>query len=380
VSAVQELSSGETAPGPEPAKLRAVAGRREVACVASSRISNPYLRLLYDRLEERGFPLAPDATLTLSWLVRNRRRVRFLHFHWPQRHYRLLRGPASLRLAASWLRFGLFAVRLGAARLLGYRNVWTIHQVYPHEATSRRLDRLAALLLARSAHVLTAHDEPTVAEAERELRPDQKIEIVAHPSYRGFYPLGRPRSAVRAELGIADDAFVFLCFGEIRAYKRVDLLLEAFESTTAPEAVLLVAGPAIRDPSLEAVVESAAARDPRIRPLLGFVPDEQVAELFEASDAAVFPRVDGGTSGSLILALSLGTPIVAAETPGSVGLTGGKGAWLFRPGDADSLRATLEASATGSDAPAKREEVQRLPLPTWDDAAECLSRLLEQHV
>ena len=53
---------------------------------------------------------------------------------------------------------------------------------------------------------------------------------------------------------------------------------------------------------------AAAAADERIKPLLEFIPDERVSELFAASDAAVCPRQDGGTSGALILALSMGVP------------------------------------------------------------------------
>jgi hypothetical protein len=31
----------------------------------------------------------------------------------------------------------MFGLRLAAARGLGYRIVWTVHQVYPHETESR---------------------------------------------------------------------------------------------------------------------------------------------------------------------------------------------------------------------------------------------------
>jgi beta-1,4-mannosyltransferase len=144
---------------------------------------------------------------------------------------------------------------------------------------------------------------------------------------------------VREELGVAPETFVFLCFGEIRAYKGMDRLLAGFEAADLGDDVaLVIAGRPVDDASAAAVTE-AAARDPRIRPLVGFVPDERVTELFDACDAAVLARKPG-TSGSLLLALSLDTPVVAPAAPAyDELLAGGKAGWLFGPGGlGDALR------------------------------------------
>ena len=158
--------------------------------------------------------------------------VGFLHFHWPESLYRYGRGPARLRPLLSRVKLALFAARLAAARLLGYRIVWTIHQLYPHESVDRALERRGARFLARASDLLIAHDHWTAAQARvRSSRfAGRKIAVVPHGSYIGAYPEGRPRSEVRSELGLPQDSFVFLCFGELRAYKDVELLLAAFSS------------------------------------------------------------------------------------------------------------------------------------------------------
>jgi glycosyltransferase involved in cell wall biosynthesis len=80
--------------------------------------------------------------------------------------------------------------------------------------------------------------------------------------------------------------------------------------------------------------------------MIGFVPDDQVAELFAASDVAVLSRGDGGTSGALVLALSLGVPVVAAATETYAQLSGDEvTGWTFDPGDPRSLREALEHAA-----------------------------------
>jgi beta-1,4-mannosyltransferase len=341
---------------------------------------NPYQRLLYEHLSAHGVKLVGNARLSLGWLVRARSTVDVLHFHWPQGYYRHDAGPRRLRPYLSWLRLGLFRARLAAARRLGYRVVWTVHQIVPHESSSARLDRAGAKALAAASDVLLVHDEATAARARRELDPSgSRIDVVPHGSYLGVYPKGRPRDVVRAELVIPRDGFVFLSFGHIRGYKDLDVLLSAFRSASLPNAVLVVAGLVIAGGLGEAIQEAAAA-DPRIRPVLDFVPDERVGELFGACDAAVLPRGDGGTSGALVLALSLGLPVVAAATPTYAELTdSGRAGWLFEPRDPAALARALEAAAADPESARVKGELaaEVAARLDWDDAARRSSALMK---
>ena len=327
---------------------------RRIACLSAAPW-NPYLRLLYGHLGAQGFETVEDPELSLWWLWRARSSVRFLHIHWPEGLYRYQRGPVQLRPLLSRLKLILFASRLSAARLLGFRIVWTVHQVLPHESVDRRLDRSAARLLARTADLLVVHDRWTAQQVESELAPHPKqLAVIPHGSYLGVYAQGRPRSEVRSELGLPADAFVFFCFGELRAYKEVDLLLAAFSDVSNPNLRLVVAGN-VKAPSVGATVRAASVRDSRVVSMFGFVPESRVAELFDSCDVALLPRGEPGTSGSLILALSMGRPVVAADVPTARELTGnGQAGWLFRPHDVSSLRAALElASADASEARAR---------------------------
>ena len=330
--------------------------RRTIACLSSAPW-NPYLRLLYRHLAAHGFELAREPRLSLSWLWRARSSVGFLHFHWPESHYRYGRGPARLRPLLSRVKLVLFATRLAAARLLGYRIVWTVHQIFPHESLDRELEQRGARLLARACSLLIAHDEWTAKHVRSQLgTPSKRVAVVPHGSYVDVYPNGRPRSEVRKELGLPEDAFVFLCFGELRAYKEIELLLAAFSSLSLPRARLVIAGNA-KISTVASAVRTASANDTRVVSALGFVPEERVAELFHACDVAVLARGDPGTSGSLILALSLGLPVVAADMPTARKLTrDGTAGWLFRPHDLTSLRAALaSAAADPSEARARSE-------------------------
>ena len=356
------------------------AAREQTIACLSNAPWNPYLRLLYGHLAAHGFETVENPMFSLRWLWRSRASVGFLHFHWPESLYRYGRGPVWLRPFLSRVKLALFAARLTAARTLGYGLVWTVHQVVPHESSDRALDRRGARLLARASHLLIAHDEWTAEQARSELAGHRKIAVVPHGSYIGVYPEGRARSEVRSELGLPQDSFVFLSFGELRAYKEIDLLLAAFSSASLPNARLVVAGN-VKIPSVGSAVREASANDPRVLVLPGFVPEERVAELFHACDAAVLPRGEPGTSGSLILALSMGLPVVAADVPTTRELTrDGEAGWLFRPHDVSSLLAALERA--GSDPSGARarglrgfETAEKLE---WTGIARDFARLLDR--
>jgi glycosyltransferase involved in cell wall biosynthesis len=343
-----------------------------VALIPPPPPANPYLSLLYSHLERHGVKAVEDGEFHVRWLWRNRRQIDALHVNWPEGLYTHRRGSRRLQALLSWLKLPVFGVRLRLARAFGYRVAWTIHQVYPHESMSRVLDRTAGVLLARSCDVLFVHDEPTAANARRELNIHTRpIEVIAHGSYLGVYAAGRPRSVVRAELGIPQDSFAFLSFGELRGYKDVELLLDAFRRVEDPAVALIVAGHP-KDPALAARVAAAAGRDSRIKPLLQHVRQDRVAELFGAVDAAVLGRGDGGTSGSLVLALSMGVPAVVADRPAYRALLhDGIAGWFFEPGDRASISATLErAAADRADARLRGAAARRIAEGlSWPDIA-----------
>jgi beta-1,4-mannosyltransferase len=354
---------------------------------------NPCLDLLDEGLANLGVTVVSDPELRALWLLRWRGEVGLVHFHWrPDRHYACLGRPLDewtverprLQGPRSWLKPLLFAGRLSLARALGYRIAWTIHEVYPTETElrppgtiSRRVDRVGGRLLARFSDVVLAHDEATAQHARSELGLE-RVEVVPHGSYVGVYPSGRTREAVRAELGVPAGAFVYLCFGDLRPDKGLDLVLDAFGAIPDAGVALVVAG-RVKDPHAQARVLAAGERDGRIRPVLGLVPHERVAELFGAADAAVLGRGEVWTSGSMILALSLGVPVVAARLSAHEELLGAEAAgWLFEPGDRDSLGRALQAArrdpvAARAKAAAALTRARRLP--TWNELAEAVAAL-----
>jgi glycosyltransferase involved in cell wall biosynthesis len=350
--------------------------RRGITSFPPAIPQNPYQRLLYEHLDDLGYPLEDFSRFDVGSLLRARRHVGALHFHWPQGYYR---HEGRGAFVASWLKLVLLTWRLAVARVLRYHVLWTVHQVYPHERGSRGTDRAAAVILSHAANSLIVHDLTTAEKVGVELPwAAAKLAVVPHGSYEGVYPTGRSRAQVRSELGLAETSVVFLAFGHVRGYKDLDVLLDGFAAADCPDLALVVAGLPLDGPSAGLVL-ARARTDARIKPRLGFIPDEEVAELFGAADAAVITRGDGGTSGALILALSMGTPAVVADARGYLELIeDGKAGWAFTAGDPKSLGCALDAAAAdvyefASKRDAARRVASRL---SWPEAARRTAALI----
>ncbi len=362
-------------PRVEPA--RAAGGEAIGLAYVASAPTNPYLSLLYSHLAARGVAAERWPAPSLRRLVRSRRRVDLVHVHWPEGLYRARRGPLRLRPLLSRVKLARLAARLAAAQALGYRVVWTVHQVLPHESHDRPLDLVAARLLARRADLLLAHDAATADAVRERLGARRPVCVVPHGSYGSVYVERAGRDATRRRLGIPAGAVAFLAFGELRAYKGIAALLDAFATLDGEEVALVVAGRPT-DAALARRVREAQAADPRIVALLDVVPDEEVADLYAAADVAVVARADGGTSGSLVLALTLGRPVVVADRPAYAELAGPDVGWRFHPDEAGSLERALRAAIAARHELPRRSAraAERAAALDWAPIADRLASLL----
>jgi glycosyltransferase involved in cell wall biosynthesis len=324
---------------------------------------NPYLALLARALGDAGVEVTLVPGPGLRWALTHGRRLDVLHLHWPE-HLVRRRGSRTPRVMEA-----MRAVRLAAAlallRSLGVRVVWTVHNARPHESPRPRFDALVYRMVATLASCLVVHSRHAAAVTSKLLGKRKRTVVMPHGNYVGWYPPAtRDRRDFRRELGIPDDAYLFLLFGQVRGYKNVPGVVEALLEIDDERVRLLIAGKPV-PAELGPQVEAAAARDDRVVLRLGHVPDREVAEHHEAADAVVLPYAEIFSSGALMLALSYGLPVVCPRA-GAAGETARAPAIApFEPGRlpdamiqaqrgdrheqrAAALRAAAEASWTRS--------------------------------
>jgi glycosyltransferase involved in cell wall biosynthesis len=323
---------------------------------------NPYCDLLYRSLGACGVAVAATAELSPGWLLRHVREVKVLHLHWPEFYYRS-RGRPTVRSVTA------FVVALLLARLLRYRLVWTVHNALPHEG--HPVDRALRWLLVRSAR-LVVHAEAARAAVPQRRRP---AAVVPHGHYVGCYPDVLPAADARRTLGLGADARVFVCFGQVRAYKGVGALLDAFAELPGPRLRLVIAGRPATDADAE-IVRSAARRDARVQAHLAFVPDAEVQRFLKAADFVVLPYRDVLTSGTGLLALSFARPLVVPRRGCLIELEHEGCAIGYDPDAPDALRAALATAADIADLePWQERAAAAARRRAWEPIAEAYARI-----
>ena len=316
---------------------------------------NPYCDLLYGRLTALGVDVEPEGQLSFAWLRQNRGRVGVLHLHWPEFYYRGPAGAATLRALLGFL------ACVALARALGYRIVWTIHNVLPHEP--HPADRFVRWVLMRIARTAVHSRAARLA-----LPAGGRVPVVVpHGNYVGAYPDTVSRRDARGRLGLSAGDRVLLFFGQVRDYKGIADLLQAFRGIADPRVKLVVAG----RPAVAADAEALrrlAAGDARVQLHLHFVPDDEVQVFFRAADFVVLPYRHVLTSGVAILALSFGRPLVVPRLGCLQELDGGC-AISYDPADSLGLVRALETAGHADPALMGQHARTLAAELDWDDIA-----------
>ncbi len=132
-----------------------------------------------------------------------------------------------------------------------------------------------------------------------------------------------------------------LAFGKWGTYKRLELLIEAFERLAAilPNVQLIIGGG--DHPKTPGYVQSTADRcaSDRVK-FLGYVPEQAIPDLFSTASLAVMPYTSSaGSSGVTHLAVQHGVPVIASDIQDfrELGEDEGIAIRYFKSGDVTSL-------------------------------------------
>jgi len=274
---------------------------------------NPYQRLLYGEMERLGTRvsylgrLTPSRTLNLLLLpvevmARRAAGARLVHLHWvfgfglPGAE----RFPSVRRLARAW-----FTLWLRITRLIGVHLVWTAHNVLPHAAVFAD-DVAARRTLVQACDLVLAHSGSALTGLAALGATPRNSAVIPH----GPLAPVSPAASLRAPgSGRGPRRIVF--FGKILDYKGVEDLLDAFAAVPADAAAeLIVAGQCDDQPTRSRLQRSAGER---VVLRLERVPEPEIAPLLTSADAIVLPYRRVTTSGSAMLALAYGRPLILPE-------------------------------------------------------------------
>ncbi len=138
-----------------------------------------------------------------------------------------------------------------------------------------------------------------------------------HPLYDNFGPI-KPKAAALAALGLPAEFRYVLFFGFIRAYKGLDILLEAWADArlAALPVKLVIAGEFYEDAApYEALIQQHQLES-RIVRATDFIPNEQVVDYFCAADLILQPYKNATQSGVSQIAYHFERPMLVTDVGG----------------------------------------------------------------
>jgi glycosyltransferase involved in cell wall biosynthesis len=245
-------------------------------------------------------------------------------------------------------------------------RVLTAHDILPREPRPGQVSATRHLL--RKMDAVVAHSEHGAERLRREIGlPAQSVRVIPHGAFDYLTQLEH-EEPLPPELASVEGPVV-LCFGLMRPYKGIDVLLEAFADVEGAE-LWVVGMPRMPLDRLRDLARRAA---PRVRLVPRFISDPEIPAYFRRADLVVLPYRDIDQSGVLYTALAFGKPLILSAIGGFTELAERHGAArLVPPGDAPALAQAL--SELAGDA-AERERLARAAARaardhySWDEAA-----------
>lgn len=311
-----------------------LAARHDIQLISFSRL---YPNWLFPGRSDRDpshFPLRADAEYLLNPVN---------PISWWSAARRIRQFQPHLLLLPWWVPF-LAPVWLGLMRLI---RCWTTarvlllcHNVLPHEkdVLQRMITRIT--LSRGDAAIVQSRTE---LAALKQLVPDLRAAYTPHPTYAEIRQVSAETKSRGVQSEVKGSKPTILYFGFIRPYKGLHVLFDAMPAVLHGLPVRLLAVGEVWGDRAEydaQIARLGIAEDVTL--IDEYVPNERLADYFEAADVVVLPYLSATQSGVAQLAFGFGVPVIASCVGGLPEIVcDGQTGLLVPPGDPDALAATI---------------------------------------
>ena len=264
-----------------------------------------------------------------------------LHIHFPEAFYEWGNEKSrsdALKAAHKFMH------RLEEIHNAGVKIIWTAHNLKSHRSLYPDLDMkiYGAVVEHSDAIILHCNRAKSLIENRYPASQGKIMRVIPHGNYIGSYPNSISRQEARNILGLSNNDFLFLHFGQLQPYKRVDLLIKAFNMVCSERknVKFLIVGE-VPSRFTKCWLKFHSLLNRRIVVYPEYVPDDKVQVYLNAADVAVFAYSDILTSGAAILAMSFGLPVIAPDVGCMREYVRRDWGLLFRKGDVKNLKEQL---------------------------------------
>lgn len=254
---------------------------------------NPFVAQLLDSMVRAG------AEIQL-WSLKTAIVCRYdvVHVHWPERLYR------NTSLFRSIGKIVFFVGLLLIWRLRHIPVVWTVHNLYPHEALSP-LEQVADRFFRASVSLAVYLND--YEDSAPGLRKNVTRAVVKHGDYTNW---------VRQYDRHQREPRRICLFGNLRPYKGIEALISASRDLPNGYRLHILGKPYSDDYGSELI--HIVGSDPMIELDMGFKSDKELVSAITKSALIVLPYKNFYNSGAVFLSLSLGRPVLLPKNDHTV--------------------------------------------------------------
>ena len=243
-------------------------------------------------------------------------------FNWVRVGKAVRKAAPDMLICCYWMAF--FAPAYSVVSRIAKKNGKTrclalVHNMIPHEPSI--LDKLFAPSFVRSQDGFVALSESVVKDIEKVEGSKSKVKrsktFSPHPIYDHYGERMTKAEAAEA-LDLPADKNYMLFFGLVRAYKGLDLLLEAFGKIKdeLPELRLIIAGEFYEDEEKYRSQIAQLGLTDRVIVRNEFIPDGDLRKYFGVADLIVQPYKTATQSGVTQVAFHFEKPMLVTNVGG----------------------------------------------------------------
>ena len=239
-------------------------------------------------------------------------------FNWIRVGKAIKKAAPDLLICCYWMSF--FAPAYGLISRMAKKNgktkcVALVHNMIPHEPNI--LDKLFAPYFIKSQDGFVALSESVVKDIDLLDKANKPKTFSPHPIY-DHYGERMTKKEACAALGLDDKNGYMLFFGLVRAYKGLDVLLDAFGliKDQLPNVQLIIAGEFYEDEEKYRAQIAANGLKERVLLRNEFIPDGDLRKYFGAADLIVQPYKTATQSGVTQVAFHFEKPMLVTNVGG----------------------------------------------------------------
>lgn len=239
-------------------------------------------------------------------------------FNWIRVGKAIKKAAPDLLICCYWMSF--FAPAYGLISRMAKKNgktkcVALVHNMIPHEPNI--LDKLFAPYFIKSQDGFVALSESVVKDIDLLDKANKPKTFSPHPIY-DHYGERMTKKEACAALGLDDKNGYMLFFGLVRAYKGLDVLLDAFGliKDQLPTVQLIIAGEFYEDEEKYRAQIAANGLKERVLLRNEFIPDGDLRKYFGTADLIVQPYKTATQSGVTQVAFHFEKPMLVTNVGG----------------------------------------------------------------